>query len=584
MFFNRKLIILTIMLFYIKNIYPKEYILNNKINQIFSSKNYQNIKDSVERLKEEYPYSEEIYFHYGTFLLEIDRTTEAIKEFHIVKKLNNHTLLPIDSMLSYSYMLIGDYENALNYAQSHYNKYPNLESAILDYLWLLYKNLQIQQAVDFAISQLDNFSNSFLVYSMLALLYGEIGNYVQAISYYDKADLLAESLSISNDSIISNYHNRFLLELDFMQFEKAKEVLYKSLSIQPENPLILRLLGGFYRLQMNYEKSLHYYNLSENYEAKLVERKETIRTPLGRSGLINLYLDFNKLEQAYNLIQEVNRQKNKIDWMKSFQINPYFFDTILKKQELRYWKLLKEEEHLKLHSSLRQVILSQWKKIMYSIIIFHKKIENYKSNINAKKYAQNFHNKEQIIYYGIETTYDYPFLQCKILKNAQSINSFSPNKKLNIEIQLVHLTKNKDLYEKIINQLSLPYQQYYNIENIVRLLKKTKVSKEKKLQLLSEIYNITPHITQVYQMPMQLDIQTRTERENKKIKKYLKSIHILEESFSPFLLKIHQNDSYLNINLYHNQSQIKHWTIEYDRNHNWRISFEQLRQYVFTSV
>ncbi|NIZ19117.1 tetratricopeptide repeat protein [Entomospira culicis] len=544
---------------------------------LFSVDNYaeidKNFKDKLSVMQN----SSEVYVEYALFLLEHNFLHEAIEQLRKGLSFPDAEERDVMYWLSKSYAMIGANDLALFYAKEHYERNQTNEEALFEYIWLLHRNLKTEEAIDLAHLAYEKNTYSFILASFLAILYGEINKYELAIHYYQDAEELAYVLGIDDLSLISNYYNQYLLEINFLQFKKAQEILEKALAIDPMNPLLLRSFGNFYHQQMNFSLALAYYQESERQEIIYTKEKKTLRTPLSKLELLTLYLDFNLINEAESIRKEIKREKENRTWMRGYGINHYFFDALWYEEELHYWLITKEENKHKIARNFWQQLIQYKNKFTLSIDIRRARTKRERSHLLALEYAKKNQHLENSAYY-------YLMLNDRRLFVGQlPITSHSPKSLLYKEIDYATKYRDKTKLFMLLDNLQLPYQNKEKVLIIKNILINTKLKKGEHKILIEELYRLTPHLSQPFGMFFEIDMENISSKNQKKIKRALKRIGVKEES-SPFLLRIEEAEEELRILLFEDSVLRKEWQVKHYGYRHWRILAENIRKELFASV
>jgi hypothetical protein len=567
---------LALLLLVTSSIAAVELLPYHELEEVFSSNNHYSITQAVERLKEENPEWVDIYIRYAQFLQQRGLTHEAIEQLEQALLLPEAADFAIETLLAQNYALINEDAKALSYAQSAFQKDSENSEVLLDYLWLLYKNLRTEDALQVALSHQSELAESIGLASMLAILYGDLGYYNEATTHYQLAEDIVSRYGMSPSTILPNYYNQYLLELDFLQFEQADRVLRKAHDIDTENPLILRLMGAFYHDQMNFERSLHYYNLAETHEIARSASNAYLRTPLGKLGIIDLYLDFGKIQEASLLIEEVKRQKQHYGWMKFFGINPNFFESRWRAQELHYLKLAKRDLELQRPAGLWAGFMQMLQGMRYSFLIFGAQLAHQRSQLEAADHARSLQNLKNLALFSLESRHSYPELQRTMISQSQHLFTL-PSEVLRIKIYQTKTQRKEASFSTIMQELQSPYQHREQLHLMLSMLQQLRMSASQRHQIAWQLYAISPYFAQYSQFPLQLDL-TGT-RKPKAIRKQLKKIGIIASNNAPYHLTIKEDNSSLYATLSDDRNVLMQWQATKQRGGN---EYELLRQELFS--
>ncbi|NIZ46593.1 hypothetical protein PVA44_05145 [Entomospira nematocerorum] len=547
--------------------------LVDALENVLQSNNYYIISEFMENINKDHHEWPEVVLKYAQFLLQQGLTYQAIQELEKIHSNIDYIQLQIDQWLSYAYSLSGEYTKALRITEKIWQADPTNESSLQDYLWLLYKNFKTDEAIIIA-DQYQYLQSPFL-YSMIALLHSDRGSYENAIEYYSLANNFIQQESLSADYLLPNYYNQYILEMDFLQYEKAEDLLIASLEIDPTSPSILRLLGNFYHQQMNLAKSQFYYEQSELYEMEQAKTNPHARTPLSKLGLIDLYLDFGKLDEAYPLLKEIIQQKQNYLWMKTFGINPSFFESKWRAQEVRYWELKQRVLQHELPSNIKQFIHQCIQHIQYGFAYRRAKLNHRRSQLNAADYAKNMHNLENFLRYSLQLNDTYHAYHQQLAH--ASIKAFrTPIDRFTTVAQLTMSGRKKEDYFQLMKEIIIPYQQNLYHAVTLRALEKLSLSKKEKNIILSNLYLQTPFFSQFWGLPARIDMESRL-----KSSRLFKKIKIYDYPDAEIYISIAQDtEETLTIMIYHQDNLFRKGTIQINAT-NKRAIYESIRQFVF---
>lgn len=208
---------------------------------------------------------------------------------------------------------------------------PDEKDVILEIAKLLIYSGQINMAEKFILKNLQIFrENKYLTAKFLELM-GDIniilGNIEKAKKFYEESSIGALSVDEKRGILLKicalkknpqNWRDIFLYLIFPINFEDRESFLLRKLKKNPENPLLIYLLGRWYFWTKNYKKSIEYLekiNFSEDDE-KIIE-KERFKTIAKSSFFIN---DLKKSEEYFKKILPFTYsegEKNTIDeWIK----------------------------------------------------------------------------------------------------------------------------------------------------------------------------------------------------------------------------------------------------------------------------
>ncbi|NIZ40933.1 hypothetical protein PVA45_05395 [Entomospira entomophila] len=545
----------------------------DEFERVLQSNNYQVISHFMQSIDRDHHDWSMIALRYAQFLIQKGLVHQAIEELEQIQSDVGYIQLQIDQWLSYAYSLSGNYLRALHITEKMWQSDPTNESILQDYLWLLYKNFKTAEAITVA-SQYEYLQSPFL-FSMIALLHGDIGNYERAIQYYALANEFIAIEELSPENLLPNYYNQYILEIDFLQFQKAEELLIASLEIDPDSPAILRLLGNFYHQQMNLSKSQLYYEQSEFYEMEEAKNNPHARTPLSKLGLIDLYLDFGKLEDVYPLLEEIIQQKDNYLWMKAFGINPSFFESRWRAQEVRYWELKQKALQHQLPTSIRGAIQQFIHNIQYKFSYRRAKLNHRRSQLNSADYARNMQNLENFLRYSLQMNDTYHTYHQQLAH--ASMKAFrTPIDHFTTQAQLTMAGRKKTQYLQLMSEIILPYQQNLYHAVTLRALERLSLRKEEKNPMLSRLYIQTPFFAQFWGIPAQITMDQKL-----KNKRLFKKMKIHETPNAEIHITItHESTETLAIHIYHQNELFREGTIQIDPS-NRRAIYESIRRFIF---
>lgn len=208
----------------------------------------------------------------------------------------------------------------------------------LNNLGLLYAQFgQPQKSLEYNTLALQYDPDNYFAHNNLANILSNAGRYDDAIYHYEEALRIRPDYS----EALSNYANLLQIKGDL---DKAEELLRKAIKISPKYASAYNNLGNTLQKKERYEEAVelyqkaielepnelnYYLNLSKAYEAlsKNELAVETMKDGLKIASqkiqvqllLLDLYLRNDQLDQAEELIAQLEKEKNPISTVKVFK-------------------------------------------------------------------------------------------------------------------------------------------------------------------------------------------------------------------------------------------------------------------------
>lgn len=188
---------------------------------------------------------------YKSFLLiSLNRIDDAIKVLKKIKKKDPY----IYSVKGHAYLMAGNLRTALKFFKKALLLEPNNPQRYIDLSEVFIKEDKKLKAQEILKEGLDRFNKNKEILLRLAEILADEGKTDLALDYYQKLAKVD-----STDAVIFNNWGYLLVD-NGKDLDKAKDLLNKALSMDPNNPIYLDSMGWLYFKLGDYKKAFDYIN------------------------------------------------------------------------------------------------------------------------------------------------------------------------------------------------------------------------------------------------------------------------------------------------------------------------------------
>ena len=254
----------------------------NKINLALKEYSKGNKETAYKKLKlifNKNKHDDQLRFNLAVIEQSLNLNEKAKENYKFLISKNNNYKASINLYLLY--MKEGKYNEALNIIDKLIDGNNNIETAIKDKAFVLYKLKKYDDSISICEKFLKNYNDiNFL--NILGLNYLSKNNFEKSEEIFRKALDIDKNSSFIFNSLGRMYHEK-------RDSKNAKKYLLKAYNLQKDSYEIINNLAGFYREEGEYDKSIDLY-LSA---LKMNPHNATIINNLAKA-----YFDINKLETA----------------------------------------------------------------------------------------------------------------------------------------------------------------------------------------------------------------------------------------------------------------------------------------------
>ncbi|HPQ09346.1 MAG TPA: tetratricopeptide repeat protein [Bacteroidia bacterium] len=259
-----------------------------------------NLIDLCETFVNVHPLAPESHSIYADYLLKDGKKQQAITEYYKAAMLSKNKYAIWDQLLSLEYEE-GMYDSLNHHSDLALEVFPNQA------MFYVYKGIALRykkeyeqaiqyykSAIDYA---LDNNNLLEIIYTELAEIYNQMGNYSESDKYFENV------LSINPDNalVLNNYAYYLALRKD--KLDKAEKMIKKALDISPNNPNYIDTYAWVLYQQKKYKEA-------ENILQTIIDKKA--------SGVVlehygDVLFKLNKIDQALEYWKKAKEAGNNSD-------------------------------------------------------------------------------------------------------------------------------------------------------------------------------------------------------------------------------------------------------------------------------
>ena len=253
----------------------------------------------------------------------------------------------------------------------------------------------------------------------LGIINRRMGNYSEALSYYQASLKISEELENQSD-IGFNYFNIGIIYRDLEQYDKALAYYEKSLKIRKKSKDTLGLagcyngLGILYRRMEEYDRALDYYNRSLELSA-IINDDKNVAQSYGNIGVV--YVLAKEYEKAIKFLDrgfEVHKRNNNQAGMVKFYANmTSVYDRMNNSKKAIEYGELAYKNYLEMESKADISDVSNKLSILYAktnqykkALNFFKKYVIYRDSVYNEKTTREVTQKEMQFKFDKQTMAD----------------------------------------------------------------------------------------------------------------------------------------------------------------------------------
>lgn len=486
-----------------------------------------------------FPDDTDILLERGFFYWEKQLYSEALADYLAAEKLGAANTAYVWKSIADIYGALGLYKDALAYFEKLVNAYPFDHNAQADLLWYYYKTFQLEKGIAAGEAALFNFPDNVQIVSVLAVLYASLYNYERSSQLYDRALYLAQNQG-SLDLAAINLYNRYLLEIGFLNYEKAEECLNRALTLEPGSASVQRLFGEFRLQQLDYQGALAAYGRSEEIDGEQ-SRYGANRTPLSLLGFADFYLTFGDYNRAERYLTGI-RQMQDVRWMTAFGINGNMFNAMLFGLYQELWDKRADSEETAISFSWRSGLASRlrWLRAKFYSFYYSQKFKVYALKTGNELHAEN--NQLDAFSYYQQLAQGYSYAELFFLRKGMLMSqSFIPKAKRIYQAKIAAAKKNKIALYQAFKQLDKQYERRFASEILMDLVALEK-NKEQKKRLLETLYGYNKAAVRSFGLPALIRIEA-SGQEQKRLSGYLRQAAIVHDSEGKYALNVNLEDN-----------------------------------------
>ncbi|MGL4524570.1 MAG: tetratricopeptide repeat protein [Spirochaetia bacterium] len=481
----------------------------------------------------ENPMEASLFFERGILYFNQRIYQQALHDLLQAEKLSYSNNYGLYNHIAEIYGLQGEYKRAKKYYHKLLKEYPDSEHIIANLLWYYYKTLDIQEGLDIGLAGLGKWPDSSSINSMLALLYASLNQYDQAEFSYNRAVEISIDQGRYREASQTLY-NQAIFENEFYEFEKAQDLLMQAVMLD-SHPSSYRLIGETYMNQLLYYPAKDMLELSEDLEVAQAEQTKKDRTPLGRLVLVELYLTFNQLDDAKQVLDEIIKLNN-YDWITSFGTSKEAYFAWMHHLQYKFWKQKIALEKKKVFQNIADIIHLQANLFKAYFLKFYHKKQFQAFSLKVAEQMRKQHLKLAAYREYIHASSGYYLVQNRFLNLAQSIEMpFAPKALASYMAQSSLIKKDSNLRNEAVILMDPLYEkkkQQFLLQEWIEVLK----SPKKRIPLLIQLYKLNRPIVELYGLPVKIEISGDFIY-TKKISRLLRNA-LIETSSSPYTFQL----------------------------------------------